>query len=55
MKKSELRMLIAEYKKIKLKMKKINDGKLQEKLELIEHKYFHETGNSLKSELEKIT
>lgn len=55
MKKSELKMLIAEYTKIKLKMKKSKDKKLQEKLEQIGHKYFHETGNTIKSELEKIT
>ncbi len=55
MKKSELRKLIVEYKKIKLKLKKIKDKKLQEKLGQIEHRYYHETGRILKSELEKIT
>jgi len=55
MKKSELRKLIVEYKKIKLKLKKIKDKKLQEKLGQIEHRYYHETGRILKFELEKIT
>ncbi|MHA7648226.1 hypothetical protein [Nitrosopumilus sp. S4] len=55
MKKSELRMLIAEYKQLKLKIKKSKDKKLQEKINQIEHRYFHETGNSIKAELEEIT
>jgi len=55
MKKSELRKLIAEYKKIELKLKKIKDKKLQEKLSQIEHRYYHETGRMLKSDLEEIT
>ena len=55
MKKSELRRLIAEYKKIELKLKKINDKKLQEKLGQIEHRYYHETSRILKSDLEEIT
>ncbi len=41
MKKSELRKLIAEYKKIEQKLKKIKDKKLQEKLGQIEHRYNH--------------
>lgn len=48
-------MLIAEYKQLKLKIKKAKDKKLQEKINQIEHRYFHETGNSIKSELEEIT
>jgi len=55
MKKSELRKLVAEYKEIKLKSKKSKDKKLQEKLGQIEHRYFHETGRMLKSDLEEIT
>ncbi|MCV0393391.1 MAG: hypothetical protein K5790_08925 [Nitrosopumilus sp.] len=55
MKKSELRMLIAEYNQIKLKIKKSNDRKLQEKIKQIEHRYFHETGNSIKAKSEEIT
>jgi len=54
MKKSELRKLIAEYKKTELKSKKSKDGKLQEKLDQIEHRYYHETGRMLKSDLKEI-
>ena len=55
MKRSELRMLIAEYNKIKLKMKKSKNKKLMDKIKEIEHRYFHETGNVLKNDLRKIT
>jgi len=55
MKKSELRKLVAEYKKIKLKSEKSNDIKLQDKLGQIEHRYYHETGRILKSDLKEIT
>jgi len=55
MKKSELRKLVAEYKEVKLKSKKSKDKKLQEKLGQIEHRYYHETGRMLKSDLEEIT
>ncbi len=55
MKKSELRKLVTEYKEIKLKSKKSKDKKLQEKLGQIEHRYYHETGRMLKSDLEEIT
>ncbi len=55
MKKSELRKLIAEYKKIKLKSEKTKDKKLQEKLGQIEHRYYHETGRMLKSDHKEIT
>ncbi len=53
MKKSELQKLVAEYKKIKLK--KLKDSKLQDKLGQIEHRYYHETGRILKSDLKGIT
>ena len=55
MKKSELRKLVAEYKEIKLKLKKSKDSKLQDKLGQIEHRYYHETGRMLKSDLKEIT
>ncbi len=55
MKKSEHRKLISEYKKIGLKSKKIKSKKLQEKLDQIQYRYYHETGRMLKSDLEKIT
>ena len=55
MKRRELRKLVAKYKETKLKIKKTNDAKLQKKLEEIEHRYYHETGRSLKLDLEEIT
>ena len=55
MKKSELRRLIVEYKETKIKLYKSNNGKLIDKLKLIEHRYYHETGRTLKSDLEEIT
>ena len=55
MKKSELRKLVAAYKEIKLKSKKSKDSKLQDKLDQIEHRYYHETGRMLKSDLKEIT
>ena len=55
MKKSELRKLVVEYKETKIKLSKSNDGKLIDKLEMIEHRYYHETGRMLKSDLEEIT
>ena len=54
MKKSEIRRLVAEYKEIKLKIKKVQNKKMSEKLKEIEHKYFHETGRELKSDLKEI-
>jgi len=51
MKKSEIRKLIADYKEIKKKLGKSNSNKLREKLEIIEHRYYHETGNILKDDL----
>lgn len=55
MKKLELRRLISDYTEIKRKSSKSNDKKLLEKLEQIEHRYFHETGRMLKSDLKEIT
>jgi hypothetical protein len=55
MKKSELRKLIGDYKEIKRKMEKQNNNKLKEKLEVIEHRYYHETGKMLKDNLQEIT
>ncbi len=53
MKKSELRRLVAEYHEIKSKLKKTQNNKLNEKLKEIEHRYFHETGRTLKSDLKE--
>ena len=55
MKKSELRRLVSEYREIKIKLSKSNDEKLTDKLKQIEHRYYHETGRTLKSDLEGIT
>jgi len=55
MKKTELRKLIAEYKATKRKLEKSNNNELKEKLEKIEHRYYHETGNILKIDLQEIT
>ena len=52
MRNSELKKLIAEYFETKQKMKKKNSDtfKLSEQLKEIEHRYYHETGRTLKSE-----
>jgi hypothetical protein len=55
MKKSELRRLVSEYKAIRIKLVKVHNNKLKEKLKEIEHKYFHETGRILRSEIKEIT
>ena len=55
MKKSEIRRLVAEYEEIKLKIKKVQNKKISEKLKEIEHKYFHETGRTIQSDFEEIT
>ena len=53
MKKSELRKIIAEYNDIKIKLQKTQNKKLQEKIKEIEHRYFHETGRVLLSDLKE--
>lgn len=53
MKKSEMRKLLAEYNEIKLK--KIQNEKTLDKLKEIEHRYFHETGRTIKSYFKEIT
>ena len=55
MKKSEIKKLIAKYKEIKLKTQKIQNEKIIEKLKEIEHRYFHETGRTLQSDLKEVT
>ena len=55
MKKSELRRLVVEYKENKIKLSKSNNGKLIDKLKLIEHRNYNETGRTLKSDLEEVT
>ena len=53
MKNSELKKLVSQYKEIKGKQKKkhADSFKLSEMLKEIEHRYFHETGRTLKSDL----
>lgn len=55
MKKSELGKLVSKYKETKIKLSKSNNEKLIDKLKLIEQRYYHETGRTLKSDLEEIT
>ena len=48
MKKSELRELVAKWKDLKRRSK---NHVLSEKIRLIEHQYYHETGRRLEDEL----
>ena len=49
MKKSEMRQLIAEYKKLKTHVKNnpSQKNKIEQKIQEIEHRYYHETGSKL--------
>ena len=49
MKKSELRELVIKWQDLKRSSK---NHDLSEKIKLIEHKYYHETGKSLEDELD---
>ena len=53
MKNSELKRLIAQYRKVLQDKKKKNadNHRLSAKQKEIEHRYFHETGRTLKSDL----
>jgi len=55
MKNSDLKKLISQYKEtaIKLKKKNTDSFRLSEKLKEIEHRYYHETGRTLKSDLKE--
>lgn len=55
MKKSELRRLVAEYKEIRIKLVKTPNNELKEKLKELEHRYFHETGSTMKFDFKEIT
>ena len=48
MKRSELRDLVAKWKDLKRRSK---NHDLSEKMKLIEHQYYHETGRKLEDEL----
>jgi len=54
MKNSDIKKLISQYKETIMKQKKKNADsfRLSEKLKEIEHRYYHETGRTLKSDLE---
>ena len=49
MKKSELRELVTKWKNLKRRSK---NHDLSEKIKLIEHQYYHETGSRLEDELD---
>ena len=49
MKRSELRDLVAKWKDLKRRSK---NHDLSEKMKLIEHQYYHETGRKLEDELD---
>lgn len=55
MKNSDIKKLISQYKDTIMKQKKKNadNFRLSEKLKDIEHRYYHETGRTLKSDLEE--
>jgi len=55
MKKSELRRLVAEYKETRLRFSKSSYVKLKKQLKQLEHRYYHETGRTIESDLEGIT
>ena len=56
MKNSELKKLISQYKEFKEKKKKkyVDNFKIEQVLKEIEHRYFHETGRKLKSDLREL-
>ena len=56
MKNSDIKKLISQYKETIIKQTKKNSDRLRlsEKLKEIEHKYYHETGRTLKSDLDDI-
>ena len=53
MKNSDIRKLISQYKEtiIKQKKKNVDSFRLSERLKELEHRYYHETGRTLKSDL----
>jgi hypothetical protein len=55
MKNSGIRKLISQYKEIIIKQKKknVDSFRLSEKLKEVEHRYYHETGRTLKSDLKE--
>ena len=55
MKNSDIKKLISQYKETIMKQRKKNADsfRLSEKLKDIEHRYYHETGRTLKSDLKE--
>ncbi len=55
MKNSDIRKLISQYKETIMKQKKKNADsfRLSEKIKEMEHRYYHETGRTLKSDLKE--
>jgi len=51
---TELKKLIAEYREIKIKIRKSYQTRHVEKLEEIKHRYYHETGRTLESDYEDL-
>ena len=56
MKNSEIKKLISQYNEFSAKKKKkhADSFRIKEMLKEIEHRYFHETGRTLKSDLKKL-
>jgi hypothetical protein len=55
MKRAELRKLISEYNALKSKLsgKEFYSDKIPEKLQIIKHRYFHETGRDIEIDIRK--
>lgn len=53
MKKAELRRLVSEYSSLNSKYKKTNDQKILQKMAQIRHRYYHETGREIESDLKQ--
>jgi hypothetical protein len=54
MKSIEIRRLVVKCKEIRIKFSKTNDVKLKEQTKQLEHTYYHETGRTIRSDLEEI-
>ena len=55
MENSELKKLISQYREVRdNKKKNVDNFRIEELLKEIEHRYFHETGRTLKSDLREL-
>lgn len=52
MKSSELRRLVARYADLRRRHERLPSARLADELAGMEHRYYHETGRTLKSHLE---